>query len=69
MVSEAYTDQIFDIEKCRAKLRGAGDLVDCLVPRQATFCGYSQFFGNSYFCKHSRRNEFIETSRKAGVEG
>ena len=64
MVSETHTNEAFDVAKCRAKLTGVFDLVDCLAPEQAAFCGCSLSFGYAYFCKHPRRNEFIENTEK-----
>jgi hypothetical protein len=63
-VNETHKSNIFKIENCRAKIRGAGDLVDCLASEQAHLCGNSLPFGSGYFCKHPRRNEFIEITEK-----
>jgi len=64
MASETYKSKVFDVEKCRAKITGAGELVDCLAPEQAQLCGCSMSFGYGYFCKHPRRNEFIKITKK-----
>ena len=63
MSNEPHASSVFEIEKCRAKNRGA-DLVDCLAPQQAHLCGNSLPFGSTYFCKHPRRKEFIEITEK-----
>lgn len=64
MANETHTVNVFDVEKCQARLRGAGDLVDCLSPEQANICNNSLPFGSGYFCKHPRRKEFIEITEK-----
>jgi hypothetical protein len=64
MDNETHASNVFEIEKCRAKINGAGDLVDCLAPKQASICDFSLSFGNGYFCKHPRRKEFIEITEK-----
>ena len=63
MENESHADNGFKIEDCRAK-NGAADLVDCLSPEQAQRCRNSLPFGSGYFCKHPRRNEFIEITKK-----
>jgi hypothetical protein len=63
MENETHASNVFKIENCRAK-NGAGDLVNCLAPEQAHICGFSLPFGFGYFCKHPRRNEFIEIAEK-----
>jgi len=63
MAIEMHASNVFKIENCRAK-NGAADLVDCLSPKQAHLCSCSLSFGNGYFCKHLRRNEFIEITEK-----
>jgi len=37
MSNETHTSKVFEIEKCRAKITGAGDLVDYIAPGQAGF--------------------------------
>jgi len=64
MANEMHANNVFKIENCRAKIHGAGDLVDCLSPEQAQLCNCSLFFGSVYFCKHPRRNEIIEITEK-----
>ena len=64
MINESHKSNVFKVENCRAKIRGAGDLVDCLASEQAHLCGNSLPFGSIYFCKHPRRNEFIEITEK-----
>ncbi|MDP1624180.1 MAG: hypothetical protein Q8L64_00270 [bacterium] len=64
MANETRVSNVSEIEKCRAKIRGAGDLVDCLTPEQAQFCNCSLSFGDGYFCKNPRRNEIIENTEK-----
>jgi len=64
MVNETHKSNVFEIEKCRAKMMGASDLVDCLATEQAHICGNSLPFGSGYFCKHPRRKEFIEITEK-----
>ena len=63
MANEPHASNVFKIENCRAK-NGAADLVDCLSPEQAQLCKNSLSFGKGYFCKHPRRNEFIEITEK-----
>ena len=63
MENETHASKVFKIENCRAK-SGSADLVDCLSPEQGFFCGFSLSFGNGYFCKHPRRSEFIEITKK-----
>ena len=63
MENETNIVRVFDVAKCRAK-NGAGDLVDCLAPEQANICGNSLPFGYGFFCKHPRRKEFIEITKK-----
>ena len=63
MANETHKSNVFKIENCRAK-NSAADLVDCLSPEQAHLCGNSLPFGNGYFCKHPRRNEFIEITKR-----
>ena len=60
MSNETHAGKVFEIEKCRAKINGAGDLVDCLALEQASICGHSLPFGYAYFCKHLQRLEFVE---------
>jgi len=67
MTSETHGNIVFDVEDCRAK-NGAGDLVDCLSPKQAHICGNSLAFGTGYFCKHLRRKEFIEITEKLRIK-
>jgi hypothetical protein len=64
MANETNTGKVFDIEKCRAQ-PSAGDLVDCLSPKQAHLCGSSFPFGSGHFCKHSRRKDFIEITENS----
>ena len=64
MENESHKSKVFEIEKCQASVRGASDLVDCLVPEQAHLCGNSLSFGSGYFCQHPRRKEFIEITEK-----
>ncbi|MGA7192677.1 MAG: hypothetical protein WBW94_03530 [Anaerolineales bacterium] len=64
MASQTQTDSAFDIGKCRAKVTGAGDLVDCLSSERARSRGFSLSFGNGHFCKHPRQNEFIGNNEK-----
>lgn len=64
MATEAHASNDFEIEKCRAKIYGVIDLVECLALEQAILCGSSLPFGNGYFCKHSHRNEFSENTEK-----
>ena len=64
MANETHASNIFEIENCRAKINGAGDLVDCLSPKQALLCDCSLSFGGGYFCKHPRQKEFIENTKK-----
>ena len=63
MANESHASNVFQIENCRAK-NGAADLVDCLASEQAHLCGFSLSFGKGYFCKHPRRKEFIEITKK-----
>ncbi len=63
MENESHESNVFKIENCRAK-NGAADLVDCLSPEQAQLCRNSLPFGSGYFCKHPRRNEFTEITKK-----
>jgi hypothetical protein len=65
-MSASQHQQFFDFNKCRAKMHGAGELVDCLVPAQACFCGRSLSFGNAYFCKHPMRSQFVERAAQSG---
>ncbi len=60
MSNETHASNVFKIEKCRAKIHGAGDLVDCLALEQVSICGRSLPFGYAYFCKHPQRLEFVE---------
>lgn len=53
----------FNIDLCQAQ-QSPIDLVDCLSPGQASYCGFSLAFGNGYFCKHPQRQEFIEKTKK-----
>ena len=64
MANESHANNGFKIENCRAKINGAGDLVDCLASEQAHACGHSLHFGSGYFCKHPRQKEFIEITKK-----
>ena len=64
MENERYANEIFKSENCRAKNSVAG-LIDCLSPQQAHLCGSFHEFGCGYFCKHLRRNEFVETTQKS----
>lgn len=59
-MSETQEKPIFNIEKCRAKLHGAGDLVDCLALEQVRLCDHVLPFGSGFFCKHPQRMKFIE---------
>jgi|CXWL01.1.fsa_nt_gi hypothetical protein len=63
MENESHAENGFKVENCRAKISVA-DLVDCLALEQANLCGHSLSFGKGYFCKHPRRNEFIEITKK-----
>jgi hypothetical protein len=63
MENETHAGMSFEIENCRAQ-NSAADLVDCLSPKQAHLCRNSLSFGSGYFCKHPRRNEFIEMTKK-----
>lgn len=63
-MSQTRASPLFDINKCRAKMYGAGDLVDCLAQEQAPFCGYALPFGYGYFCKHPQSKKFAETTIK-----
>lgn len=63
-MSESQPGPLFDINKCQAKMQGAGDLVDCLAPQQAPFCGHSLPFGFGYFCQHPAKKEFVERAIK-----
>lgn len=56
---------VFKIEECRAKLRGADELVDCLTPEQAYLCNCSLSFGRGCFCKHPDREQIIHRSKNA----
>jgi len=62
MVANSNNTSGFDSEACRAQ-KGAGDLVECLAPKQASLCGYALSFGYGYFCKHPRRDEIIEKTK------
>ncbi|MEW6404718.1 MAG: hypothetical protein AB1649_23220 [Chloroflexota bacterium] len=62
MTQKMQTGIEFKIENCHARHRVA-DLVDCLTAQQAPICGFSLAFGNSFFCKHPRRNAFIEATK------
>lgn len=68
MENETHAGKVFEIEKCRAKENGAGDLVDCLALEQVHLCGYSLAFGSGYFCKHPRRDEIIENTKKLRIK-
>ena len=68
MENKSNASNVFDVVKCRAKINGAGDLVDCLSPKQAHICNRSLSFGNGYFCKHPRRKEFIEITEKEKLQ-
>jgi hypothetical protein len=68
MTNETNTNDSCQVENCLAKIRGAGDLVDCLTPEQAKLCNYSLSFGSVYFCKHPRRDEIIKNTRKLQSE-
>jgi hypothetical protein len=63
MENEPHDNIVFNIEDCQAKKRMAG-LFDCLSSQQAPLCGFSMGFGEGYFCKHPRRNEFVENVKK-----
>ncbi len=63
MENETHASNGFEIENCRTK-NGAADLVDCLELEKAKTCGYSLPFGYGYFCKHPRRKEFVEITKK-----
>jgi hypothetical protein len=42
MATKTHVSNIFEIEKCRAaEICGVADLVNCLVPEQASICGCS----------------------------
>jgi hypothetical protein len=62
MENETLVSNVFEIEKCRAE-NNIKNWVECLSPEQAHLCGNSLSFGNGYFCKHSRRYEFIEITK------
>ncbi|HEX2697985.1 MAG TPA: hypothetical protein VHM28_09770 [Anaerolineales bacterium] len=62
--SKSSSNSLFDINKCRAKIYGVGDLAECLTPQQVHFCGYSLSFGNIYFCTHPQKKEFTERTLK-----
>lgn len=64
MTGEVQEYNVFNLGICRAKVRGAGSLVDCLASKQAGFCKFSLSFGNGYFCKHPRRDEIIDDTEK-----
>ena len=59
-MSETQEKPIFNIEKCLAKMHGAGDLVDCLALEQVRLCNHVLNFGGGFFCKHPQKIEFIE---------
>ena len=63
MENETNIVRVFDVAKCRAK-NGTADLVNCLAPEQAHLCSNSLSFGKGFFCKHPRRKEFIEITKK-----
>jgi hypothetical protein len=44
-----------DLSRCRAKLAGFGDYVDCLVARPE-YCRYALQFGDSHLCQHAERH-------------
>ncbi len=64
-MSASQHKSLFDINQCRAKMYGASELVDCLVPAQAYFCGHSLSFGFACFCKHPKRAQFVERTAKS----
>ena len=64
MENETHASNGFEIENCRARIRGTVGLVDCLSPKQAMFCGSSSPFGNGYLCHHLSRNKILENTKK-----
>ena len=62
MENETHASNGFEIENCRARIRGTVGLVDCLSPKQAMFCGSSSPFGNGYLCHHLSRNKILENT-------
>ena len=56
--------RVFDVGKCRARIRAASNLVDCLALEQADFCGSSLKFAGNYFCIHPHQKDFIEITEK-----
>jgi hypothetical protein len=64
LTNKADEDNVFKIDNCRAKVRGAGNLVDCLASKQAGICKFSLSFGSGYFCKHPYRNKIIDDTEK-----
>ncbi len=64
MENETHASNGFEIENCRAKIRGAVGFVECLSPKQAMFCSNSSPFDSVYFCHHLSRNEILENTKK-----
>ncbi|MDP1624159.1 MAG: hypothetical protein Q8L64_00165 [bacterium] len=60
MENKTHASNVFKIENCRAKIHGAGDLVDCLALEQVRMCQHVLPFGGGFFCKHPQRLEFVE---------
>lgn len=53
---------LFDMNSCRAKATGTGDLVDCLSRQQACSCGNALFFGHGIFCLHPQKKSIAENT-------
>ena len=63
MTNEMHANNVFKIENCRAKIHGAGDLVDCLALEQVRLCHHVLPFGSDFFCIHPQRLEFVEKTK------
>ena len=66
-MSKTQTRPIFDINRCRAKLLNAGDLVECRAVEQVYLCRHALPFGYSHFCLHSQKMEFVAKAKKTGL--
>ena len=53
---------LFDMNSCRVKAVGAGDLFDCLAKQQAYSCSYALFFGYGIFCLHPQKKSMLENT-------
>lgn len=49
---------------CRAKIRVAPDLVECLVAK-ASRCPYAMNYGGSYFCNNPEKMEIVQRTDAA----